>query len=63
MEFACFCGQKAKSFKTKNKETIFMCGTEIDFKKMKAMREVLKMKASEEKEEALKQLGLGYNMN
>jgi len=40
-------------------DVIFMCGTKIDFKKM---RDVLKMKTSPEKDEALEQLDLGCNM-
>ena len=59
MEFPCFCDQKAKSFQCKNGDVIFICGTDIDFKKM---REVLMMKASPEKEEALQKLDLGCNM-
>jgi len=58
-KFTCFCGKTANSFKTKNEDVILMCGTKIDFKKM---RDVLKMKDSSEKDEALKQLDLGCNM-
>jgi len=59
MEFVCFCGDKAKTFKYKNGEAIFMCGKSIDFGKL---REVLKMKDSTEKDDALQQLELGCNM-
>ena len=59
MEFVCFCGEKAKSFQCKNGESIFTCGQVVDFKKM---REVLKMKASPEKDKALQKLDLGCNM-
>lgn len=59
MEFKCICENTAKSFKTKDEDAIFVCGTTIDFKKM---RDVLKMKASPEKDEALQQVDLGCNM-
>ena len=59
MDFVCFCGEKAKTFECKNGESIFSCGTVIDFKKM---REVMKMKKSIEKDVAIQKLELGCNM-